>query len=195
MTILQIDSSARTESSLSRQVTSYLAQQLGKNTGDSIVHRDLNRTNLPLVTEAHIHAYYTRANERTLEQRALLQPSDQLIDELKTAHTVVIGAPMYNFSVTASLKAWIDLVCRVGETFIYGDSGPEGLLKAQRAFIVVAAGGTPIGSEVDFVSAYLKQVCRFVGIEEVHIIDVSGSKRDPEALIDIAKQQIDELLA
>lgn len=195
MTILQIDSSARTADSLSRQVTRYLADQLAQGNSDTIVHRDLNQTDLPLVTEAHIGAYYTRAEERTEAQRQLLAPSDVLISELKAAEELIIGAPMYNFSVPAALKAWIDLVCRVGETFVYGESGPKGLLAARRAFIVVAAGGTPIGSPADFSSHYLTQICHFIGIDNVHIIDVSGSKRDPDTLIDMAKRQVDDVLA
>jgi FMN-dependent NADH-azoreductase len=188
---LKIDSSARTQDSLSRQVTHYITQQL---TADDVIHRDLAKTTLELITEAHIGAYYTKANDRTEEQKQLLSQSDELIGELKAAKQLVIGAPMYNFSVPAALKAWIDLVCRVGETFVYGENGPEGLLAIDRAFIVVTAGGTSLGSDADFSSAYLQQVCRFIGIHNVHIIDVSGSKRDPNTLIDFAKKQIDDIL-
>jgi FMN-dependent NADH-azoreductase len=194
-TLLQIDSSARTGSSLSREVTAYLARQLAQGDNDRIIHRDLATSTLPLITEAHIGAYYTRAEERNQEQQQLLNISDELIAELKAEDQLIIGAPMYNFSVTASLKAWIDLVCRVGETFQYGSNGPEGLLNIKRAFIVVAAGGTAIGSDADFVSPFLQQICRFIGINEVHIIDVSGSKRDPDTLIDVAKQQVNDILA
>ena len=100
-----------------------------------------------------------------------------------------------NFSVPAALKAWIDLICRVGETFVYEDTGPRGLLENKEAYIVVSAGGTPIDSPVDFSSEYLQQVCRFIGIDNNHIIDVSGSKRDPESLLDIAKQQVNQIIA
>lgn len=193
-TILQIDASARRQDSISRQVTGYLAEQLLSHS-DEVIHRDLASTDLPLLTQAHIQAYYTPADQRTQTQQELLHISDQLIAELKSAHQLVIGAPMYNFSVPAALKAWIDLVCRVGETFVYQEGGPQGLLDIERAFIVVSAGGTPVGSEVDFNSAYVKQVCHFIGIDEVHIIDVSGSKRDPETLVDFAREQVDRLIA
>jgi FMN-dependent NADH-azoreductase len=189
--VLKIDSSARSQDSLSRQVTQYITQQL---MADEVIQRDLAKTSLELVTEAHIGAYYTKAEERSEAQKQLLGQSDKLISELKVAKQLVIGAPMYNFSVPAALKAWIDLVCRVGETFVYGDNGPEGLLAIDRAFIVVTAGGTPLGSDADFTSAYLQQVCRFIGIQNVHIIDGSGSKRDPTTLIDVAKKQVDDIL-
>ena len=193
-TILQIDSSARYGQSLSRQMTQYIREQLTSSTNDHVIYRDLAKTDLPLITEAHIDAYYARPAERSNEQKRLLDISDELVAELKQADQLIIGAPMYNFSVTASLKAWIDLICRVGETFVYGAQEPEGLLTAKRAFIVVSAGGIGIGSEEDFASAYLQQICRFIGINEAHIIDVSGSKRDPDTLIDFAKQQVNDLL-
>ncbi|MGS2718531.1 FMN-dependent NADH-azoreductase [Eionea flava] len=189
-TLLNVDASARYDTSLSRQVTQYIADSLAVNTN----HRDLASTRLEFVSEAHIGAYYTRAEERSDPQKETLALSDELITELKDASQLVIGAPMYNFSIPASLKAWIDLVCRVGETFRYGDNGPEGLLNIDRAFIVVATGGTPVGGEVDFVSPYLVQVCRFMGIENIHIIDVSGSKGEPEKLLADAKQQVDRVL-
>jgi len=85
-------------------------------------------------------------------------------------------------------------VCRVGETFTYTENGPQGLLNIDTAYIVVAAGGTAVGSDIDFNSAYLKQVCRFIGINDSHIIDVSGSKHDPDTLIDFAKQQVRDVL-
>lgn len=201
-TLLQIDSSARINGSLSREVTQYLAQQLmakkAKNTTldekPQRIYRDLLNTELPFLSEEHIGAYFTKADARNEEQEELLSVSNTLVNELKAADELIIGAPMYNFSVSASLKAWVDLICRVGETFVYGSNGPEGLLNIKRAFIVVAAGGTAVGSDVDFASPFLQQICKFIGIDEVHIIDVSGSKRDPDTLVDAAKQQIDTVL-
>jgi FMN-dependent NADH-azoreductase len=193
-TVLQLDSSAQRSESITREVTEYLAKELSAQLDTNIVHRDLNHTELPLVTQEHIGAYYTRPDERSDEQRALLTGSDELIAELKQARRLVIGAPMYNFSVPAALKAWIDQICRVGETFVYGDNGPQGLLDIEEAYIVVSTGGTPVGSPADFTSAYLQQVCRFIGIETAHIINASGSKRNPQEAIDNAKAQIDQLL-
>ena len=110
----------------------------------------LAKTDLPLITESHIGAYFTPADRRNDEQKSLLTISDQLISELKAVDTLVIGAPIYNFSVPAALKAWIDLVCRVGETFVYTENGPKGLLNIDKAYLVVPAGGTAIGSDIDF---------------------------------------------
>lgn len=193
-TILHLDSSARYQGSLSRELTQYLSTLLAEKNKAEIIYRDLSNSNLPFVTEQHIGAYYTPKEKRSDEQSLLLHHSDKFIAELKAVNTLVIGAPIYNFSVPAALKAWIDLVCRVGETFQYGEAGPEGLLDVDHAYIITSAGGTAVGSEIDFNSRYLQQICRFIGVKESHIIDVSGSKRDPDTLIDVAKKQIDTLI-
>ena len=193
--ILALNASSRSDDSLSRQLVSYAVNKLNPTNDASIINRDLANSELPLITEAHISAYYTSPANRTEEQKALLKVSDAYIAELKSTKKLVIGAPIYNFSVPAALKAWIDLVCRVGETFVYEENGPRGLTEIETAYIIVTAGGVPIGSPADFNSRYLQQVCRFIGVKESHIIDVSGSKRDPETLIDYGKQQIDALIS
>jgi len=118
-----------------------------------------------------------------------------LIQELKDADTLVLGAPMYNFGIPASLKQWIDAICRAGVSFKYTDKGPIGLLNIKRAFIITATGGTPAGSKMDFASGYLAHICDFIGVEEVLHIDASGSKGSPEQIIESGKQQIDALLS
>ncbi|MGH1439352.1 MAG: FMN-dependent NADH-azoreductase [Cellvibrionaceae bacterium] len=193
-TILQIDSSARYQGSLSRELTQYLSGVLAQRNQAEIIYRDLSASVLPFVTEKHIGAYYTPKENRSEEQRQLLVGSDELITELRAVNTLVIGAPIYNFSVPATLKAWIDLVCRVGETFQYGEAGPEGLLDIDNAYIITSAGGTAIGSDIDFNSQYLQQICRFIGVKKSHVIDVSGSKRDSDTLIDFAKEQINNII-
>jgi FMN-dependent NADH-azoreductase len=121
--------------------------------------------------------------------------SKQLIEELHTADTLVIGSPLYNFGIAASLKMWIDLVCRAGASFKYTAEGPVGLLNIKRAFIIFGSGGTPMDSPANFGSPHLERVCRFIGVQEVFHIDASGSKGSPELIIANAKKQIDKLLA
>ena len=87
---------------------------------------------------------------------------------------MVIGAPMYNFSVPSTLKAWVDLIARVGVTFNYTENGPKGLLEGKKAYLVVATGGVPVNSAADFATPYLKQVLGFVGIADIEVIDASG---------------------
>jgi FMN-dependent NADH-azoreductase len=154
-----------------------------------VIVRDLAALPLPHVTEAQIGAYFTPAEKRTDEQKKILILSDQLVDELLEADTIIIGAPMYNFSVTSSLKSWIDHVARLGRTFAYTDKGPVGLATGKRAVIAIARGG--IYSEeparaADFESGYLKQVLGFVGITDVELIVAEGVALGEE----IAKQAI-----
>lgn len=192
--ILRIDSSGRYTGSLSRELSEYLGQVLVEKNQANIIYRDLSESSLPFVDEARIGAYFTAREDRSDEQRELLGSSDELIAELKAVDTLVIGAPIYNFSIPAALKAWIDLVCRVGETFRYTENGPQGLLNIDRAFIITTAGGAAVGSDIDFNSGYLQQICRFIGVKQSHVIDVSGSKRKPDTLIDFAKEQIGKLV-
>lgn len=190
-TVLHIDSSARTDDSNSRVLGQYLIEQLAL----PAVHRDLAAQPLPPISAEDLIGVHgsSDANRESLSKQLAL--SDALIEELRAAHTLVLGAPMYNFGIPAVLKQWIDAVCRAGVSFQYTGNGPVGLLGVQRAFIIVSTGGTPIGSDADFASRYLQHICGFLGIEKVHVIDASGSKRTPEEVIARGKQQIDTVLA
>ena len=190
MTVLKIDSSARLEGSNSRTLTDYLVDKLGQ----PVIERDLVKSPLPPMTPQDLVGVHgSHEDDRdSLQQHLAL--SDELIGELKHADTLLLGVSMYNFGVPSYLKQWIDYVCRAGVSFRYTENGPEGLTGVKRAFIVTASGGTPIGSDMDFASRYLEQVCGFLGISEVHHIDASGSKRTPEVVIEAGKRQIDELV-
>ena len=107
----------------------------------------------------------------------------------------MIGAPIYNFSVPAGLKAWIDLVARVGLTFAYTEEGPAGLLEGKRAIIAVASGGTEAGSAIDFASGYLRHMLGFMGITEVEIVAADTLAIDEGAALAKAKSQIEALAA
>ena len=191
MTVLHINSSARVDQSNTRIIGQHLVEALG----EPVVSRDLAQQALPPISADDLIAVHGSSDS----QRASLQPqlalSEQLIDELKDADTLVIGAPMYNFGIPASLKQWIDAICRAGVSFKYTEQGPVGLLNVRRAFIITATGGTPIGSEMDFASRYLEHICGFLGIAEVFHIDASGSKGTPEQVIAQGKQQVDALIA
>lgn len=111
--------------------------------------------------------------------------SDELIAELEAADTVVLAAPMYNFSIPSTLKAWIDHVARRGRTFRYTENGPEGLLKGKKMFVVVARGGfyskgTPAAA-MDFQEPYLRAVLGFVGLTDVTFVHLEGLATGPEA--------------
>ncbi len=188
--ILHIDSSARTQGSVSRELTKDIVTRLG---GTS-TYRDLAQ-GIPQITEAWLNANWSDANERSQEQSEQLTLSDALITEIQDAQTLVIGVPMYNFSAPASLKAWIDLICRAGITFQYTENGPVGLLEGKRAIIVIPTGGVPIGSPMDHLSEYMRTIMGFIGITQVDFITAEGVASNPDAARAAAKTQIDALLA
>jgi len=168
--VLRLDASASGDNSNSRKLGNVVAQQLENIYPVSeIRQRDLNQE-LSFIDASWIAANFTARDERDELQNQRLAFSDQLIAELQWADHIILTTPMYNFGIPATLKAWIDLVCRAGVTFRYGANGPEGLLKNKRIDIVITTGGAPLESPVDFVSGYLKQVFAFIGIEEVNII-------------------------
>ena len=190
MTILHINSSARVNHSNTRIIGQYLVDALA----EPVVSRDLAQQPLPPISAEDLIAVHGSLNSDRASLQTQLALSEQLIDELKNADTLVIGTPMYNFGIPASLKQWIDSICRAGVSFKYTEQGPVGLLGVKRAFIITASGGTPIGSEMDFASGYLEHICRFIGIDEVFHIDASGSKGTPEKVIFQGKQQVDTLI-
>ncbi len=122
--------------------------------------------------------------------------SETFISQLEAADVLVISAPIYNFSVPAALKAWIDQIAKAGRTFAYTGPGQvEGLLKNKKAYVVITAGGVTLGSAWDFASPYLRHVLGFVGITDVEFIDASGLATNAELSVSNAHAQIAELLA
>lgn len=187
--ILRIDSSIKGDASITKRLTDKVVHQID---GD-VISRDA--TQIPAIDGAWIGAAYTPADQRSDAQKELLAQSDELIAELKSADVLVIGCGVYNFGVTGPLKAWIDQICRVGETFHYTDAGPEGLAGEKRVIITYASGGVPVGSAFDFATPYIKQVLGFIGITNVTVVAAEGVALDEAAAIAKADSQIVELAA
>lgn len=192
--ILRIDASARREGSTTRQLSDALIDALRDRHGRvSVLTRDLARTPPPLLDADWIAANFTEPQARDAGQRAALAASDELVAELMAADVVVIGVPVYNFSVPAALKAWIDQVARARITFRYTENGPEGLLKGRRAYLVMASGGVAAGSATDFATGYLRHVLGFLGITDVEIIAADQAMLRTDAIAR-ARERIAELL-
>ena len=190
--ILRIDASARRTGSISRALNDRLLARFTATPGTTVTTRDLAE-GLPQIDEAWIGANFTAPDERTEEQAAQLALSDELVAELQAADTIVIGLPTYNFSVPASLKAWIDLVARVGLTFQYTAEGPQGLLSGKRVIVNFASGGTELGSAFDFSSGYLRHILGFLGIDDVQFISADRGAIDPEGSVKAAEAAVDTL--
>ena len=192
--ILEINAAARYEGSISRDLVTDLINALeDRFDGADIRHRDLAK-GLPFIDEEWVTANSTPEEERSEHHRKTLSYSDELVAELQDADVLVIGAPIYNFSVPAVLKAWIDMVARARLTFRYTETGPKGLLTGKKAYVVVPSGGVPVGSEMDFATPYLRHALAFIGITEVEFVGAQGADRDGGQALDAARAYIAELI-
>ncbi|EIA3185442.1 TPA: FMN-dependent NADH-azoreductase [Vibrio parahaemolyticus] len=136
---------------------------------DKLTVRDLAANPLPVLDFAVATAL--RATEDLpQEQQAVVDLSDTLIEEVKAADTLVIAAPMYNFTIPTQLKNWIDLIARAGVTFKYTENGVQGLIEGKKAIVVTTRGGIHKDSPTDNVTPYLRTVLGFVGITDVEFV-------------------------
>ena len=172
MNILHLDSSARKEKSVSRKLAKDLVNKLKKD-NDQLVYRDIS-SNIPFVAGIKGAGFIIPEEERTEQDKLLFKFSDELVDEVLAADTIVISTPIYNFGPPAAAKAWFDLVARAGRTFKYEPTGPIGLIDGgKKVYLVVTSGGVPVGSPVDFCTPWFKQALNFLGISDIEIIDSS----------------------
>jgi FMN-dependent NADH-azoreductase len=201
--LLKIDSSPRGDYSVSRALTTVFAEAwLKAHEGGEVVERDLFKTELPFIDVPWIMGAYTPAEQHSEEIKKAIKISDTLVDELFSVDHIVLGAPMYNFSVPAILKAYIDHIIRIGRTV---SASYEGLLKGKKVTILLTSGGvyTPgahaEGYNVE--SAYLKQVFGFMGITDINIVLVGGTaaintgQTTQEALVESFKPAVVEAAA
>jgi len=173
--ILYITASIRSDTdSVPRGLGQRLVDSLAAKSGASVSTRDLAANDLPFVSAERFGANLTAMTDRTPEQAKLAAIADTLIVELQAADTIVIASPIYNFGPPATLKAWADLVARAGTTFRYTATGPEGLLTGKKAYLAIASGGTPVGSDIDFMSRWLTFFLGFLGITDVEIVAADG---------------------
>lgn len=187
--ILRIDASARQTGSVSRDLTDKVVDRYSSEGAIQVTNRDVS-LGLPQLDETWVTANFTQADKRSQDQKAALSLSDELIAELKDADTLVIGTPIYNFGIPSTLKAWIDLVARAGVTFRYTENGPIGLLEGKRAIILVASGGTPVASHIDFATPYLRHALGFMGVTDVTIIAADALAKDAKEKIAQASETI-----
>lgn len=182
MNILHLDSSILGTHSVSRQLTAEVVQQLrAADASANVRYRDLAADPVPVSDGALLSARATPAGERSEAQATLVQQADAVMAELLAADVLVIGAPMYNFSIPSQLKAWIDLVSVAGVTFRYGPDGAVGMLQGKRAVIVATAGGRHAGHPSGRAHAdYLQLLLSFLGVSDVRVITAEGLAMGPE---------------
>lgn len=182
MNILQVNSSARADASVSTRLANELTARLvSAHPGAKVAVRDLQREPLPELDEAALQALFTPAERRTPAQAARVAQDDAVIAEIQAADVVVLGVPMINFAITAQLKNWIDAISRAKVTFQYTANGPEGLLKGKKVYAVLARGGKYRDSGADSQVPYLRQVLGFLGMTDIEFIYAEGLAMGPEA--------------
>jgi FMN-dependent NADH-azoreductase len=174
-TLLHIDASPRGERSNSRKLgRAFVASWRAAHPDTRVIGRDVGQEPPPFVTEAWVEGAFTPADQHSAAARAAIAVSNRYVDELLEADQVLITTPIYNLSVPAALKAWIDQVVRAGRTFARGAGGFEGLAKGKRALIIVASGSdfrpdSPAGA-YNFLEPYLRAVLGFIGITDVRFV-------------------------
>lgn len=199
-TLLRIDASARLAGSTSRRladgIESRWKAQFPRGT---VIRRDLAADPISHITDITIQGFYTPPDQLTAALRAAIAHSDSLIAELKSAHTVLISTPIYNFALPSALKAWIDQIVRVGHSFAYEDGQFRGLVKGPRAVLALAygAGGYqgPMAA-MDFLRPYLSSLLNFIGIAQVQVIAAEATTADAAtaaAQVDAAEREIQSL--
>jgi FMN-dependent NADH-azoreductase len=179
-TLLKVRSSIYGPEGQSSKLADRFARDwLRKHPGGRVVTRDLTPESMPHLTADRFRAFAAAPAERTAEQQAAVEFSDALIEELKTADEIVIAAPMYNFSVPSTLRAWFDHVARAGVTFRFTADGSEGLLKGKQTCVVITRGGSYAGP-TDTQTPYLKQFLGFIGLTDVQWVFAEGLAVDEQ---------------
>jgi FMN-dependent NADH-azoreductase len=174
-TILQINSSLYSDAGASTTLADRLVASFRRSAPDAVViRRDLGRAPLPQFDGDTLAALTTPQAQRTPAQAETVARADAVIAEVQAADVLVIGAPMYNFSVPSQLKSWFDYIARAGVTFRYTAQGPEGLLKGRKAYVVTTRGGVHRDAPTDNVVPYLRTMLGFVGITDVEVVYAEG---------------------
>ena len=192
MKIYQIDSSARKKGSTSRALAKKLLDKI-KKPGDEVLYRDLDEEML-FVSGLTESGMKIDEKDQTEHHKKMFELSDKLVKEIKESDIIIISAPIYNYGPPATLKAWSDLVARIGETFKFKENGRrEGLLRNKKAYLVITSGGTKLNSKEDFLTPWLKFILNFFGIEKVDIISADQMALNYEKSIRDAETQISNI--
>lgn len=174
-TLLQLKTSLFSDQGESSRLSNHFVENWkARNPNGRVIVRDLALEPVPHLDASGFKAFLTKPAERTTEQARIVSYSDALIEELKLADEVVIGLPLYNFSVPSALKAYIDHVARSGVTFRYTASGPVGLLTGKKVHVFATRGGYYAGTPLDTQTAYVRDVLRFMGLTDVEFVYAEG---------------------
>jgi FMN-dependent NADH-azoreductase len=196
--ILHIDSSPRGERSISRTLTrEFISAWKQIHPGDTVTYRDIGRYPVPPIDESWIAASFSPPDQITPELAIALNISNELIDELLAAELYVFGIPMYNYSIPANFKAYIDQVVRVRRTFAVSPNGYEGLLKDKKIVVITTRGGSYSSGSLDFQEPYLRAVFELIGITDmtfIHAENLSGEAEVRQQSLAAARAEIQKFI-
>lgn len=173
-----------------------IAKWKAKNPAGEVVVRDLSVDVPPYLDAERVTALFTAAEEQTEEQKAVTAYSDGLINEIRNADAIVLGMPMYNFTIPAQLKSYLDHLCRAGVTFKYTENGAVGLLESKPVYVVTARGGNYKGTALDTQTPFINTILGFIGLTDVTMIHAEGLNMGDEAkaaAIDAASAELETL--
>jgi FMN-dependent NADH-azoreductase len=178
--ILHLISSIQGQSSCSLKLGQAVVEKImAKYPGSSVEEVNLNELDLPHLNPRILQSMFTPGEQLTAEDRESLRYSDEAVSQLMAADIIVIGAPLYNFTIHTALKAWLDLITRAGITFSYNEHGPIGLVEGKQVYVAMSSGGVYSegpGQQNDFVAPYLKSFLGFLGMTELKVFRAEGVK-------------------
>jgi len=182
--ILIINSSGRSQGSVSREIVTTLVNKLSESPS-VVVTRDLSANPLPFVDSDWVNARFNPQAPDEAKNAVTTTTSNTCVQEVLDADIIVIGSPMYNLNLSAALKSWIDFVVVAGQTFKYNEDGhPQGLVSGKKVYLCVSTGGIELGSPYDHLTPYLKNILGFIGITDITILGApKGDKTEALALI------------
>jgi len=174
-TLLQINASLFADNGQSSRLSNnFVAGWRAAHPDGKVISRVFAEQPVPHLDAQRFSAFIAKPEERSAEQQVVIDYSDALIDEIRSADVIVLGLPMYNFGVPSTLKAYFDHIARAGVTFRYTEKGPEGLLKGKKVYVFAARGGLYVGTSRDTQTGYVRDFLGFIGIDDVEFVYAEG---------------------
>lgn len=199
MNILQVNTSARSAGANSTRLAERIVERLRERHPLATLNvRDLATHPHPVLDEPALQALFAPDAERTPEQAARVALDDALIAQVQAADVIVLGVPMYNFTISSQLKNWVDAIARARVTFRYTENGPEGLLTGKTVYAALARGGKYRDTDADTQVPYLKMVLGFLGMTDVRFVYAEGLAMGEDAVEQAfteAERQLEAALA
>lgn len=195
--ILQINNTILGEHSVSKLLSDYAAAQLSQQHGATVTIRDT--LEIPHLAADALGAFSSASSPSGTKGKDLLDLSNNLIDEIQAADAIILGVPMYNFSIPSQLKSYFDFISRAGISFKYTESGPMGLLNDKPVYVIGAFGGIYQAVSEDFITPYIQKILGFLGITDLHFFYAEGLAinrgANKDKIIAQVKRQLDEAMS